>query len=147
MKLLFGRCKTAPCKQVKNTCKTKQNYLNLKAEIPMSDDARHILKFQQDPALYSQSQDYPDSMLNRQKPTSNMTNTLASAGRQLAWLWLFSSETGSPPYDSTPLCADNQVAILLTINPAVEHWMKCIDIWHHYICEQVEDKVVELYQW
>ena len=46
MKLLFGQCKTAPCKQVKNTCKTKQNYLNLKAEIPMSDDACHILKFQ-----------------------------------------------------------------------------------------------------
>ena len=45
-KFLFGQCTTAPCKQVKNTCKTKLNYLNLKAEIPMSDDARHILKFQ-----------------------------------------------------------------------------------------------------
>ena len=45
-KFLFGQCTTAPCKQVKNTCKTKLNYLNPKAEIPMSNDAHHILKFQ-----------------------------------------------------------------------------------------------------
>ena len=48
-KFLSGQCTTAPCKQVKNTCKTKLNYLIPKAEIPMSDNAHHILKFQHTP--------------------------------------------------------------------------------------------------
>ena len=36
--------------------------------------------------------------------------------------------------------------IFLTINPAVEHRMKYIDIRHHYIREQYEEKVVEPFQ-
>ena len=35
--------------------------------------------------------------------------------------------------------------IFLAINPAVEQRMKHIDIHHHYICEQVETKVIDLY--
>ena len=42
-----------------------------------------------------------------------------------------------------PLCLDNQAAIFLTINPAVEHRTKHINIRHHYIQEQYEEKVVE----
>ena len=43
------------------------------------------------------------------------------------------------------ICADNQAAIFLAINPAVEWRMKHIDIPHHYIREQVETKIVDLY--
>ena len=45
---------------------------------------------------------------------------LASTGRQAAWLRSFSEEIG--------LCSDNQAAIFLTINPAVECRTKHIDI-------------------
>ena len=68
---------------------------------------------------------------------------LASTGWQAAWLKYFSGEIGFPIEGPIPLCSDNQGVIFLTINPAVEHWTKHIDIWHHYIWEQYEDKVIE----
>ena len=45
---------------------------------------------------------------------------LASTGRQAAWLRSFSREIGFPIEGPIPLCSDNQAAIFLTINPAVE---------------------------
>ena len=45
---------------------------------------------------------------------------LASTGKQAAWLRSFSGEIGYPLHGPTPLCADNQAAIFLAINPAVE---------------------------
>ena len=68
---------------------------------------------------------------------------LASTGWQGAWLRSFSGEIGFPIEGPIPLCLDNQAAIFLTVNPAVECWTKHIDIWHHYIQEQYENKVVE----
>ena len=68
---------------------------------------------------------------------------LASTGRQAAWLRSFSGEIGFPINGPIPLCSDNQAAIFLMINPAVECRMKHIDIRHHYIREQYEEKVVE----
>ena len=68
---------------------------------------------------------------------------LASTGRQAAWLRSFSGEIGFPIEGPIPLCLDNQAAIFLTINPAVERRMKHIDIRHHYIREQYEEKVIE----
>ena len=68
---------------------------------------------------------------------------LASTGRQAAWLKSFSGEIGFPIEDPIPLCSDNQAAIFLMINPAVEHRTKHIDIRHHYIREQYEEKVIE----
>ena len=52
---------------------------------------------------------------------------LASTGKQAAWLRSFSREIGYPPYGPTPLFWDNQVAIFLAINPAVECQTKHID--------------------
>ena len=46
---------------------------------------------------------------------------------------------------ATTICVDNQAAIFLAINPAVEQRTKHIDIRHHYIREQVETKVIDLY--
>ena len=65
---------------------------------------------------------------------------LASTGRQAAWLKSFSGEIGFP---IEGLCSDNQAAIFLMINPAVEYHTKHINIRHHYIQEQYEENVVE----
>ena len=54
-------------------------------------------------------------------------------------------EIGFPFTQATTICADNQAAIFLAINPAVERRTKHIDICHHYIREQVETKVIDLY--
>ena len=68
---------------------------------------------------------------------------LASTGQQAAWLKSFSGEIGFPIKGPIPLCLDNQAAIFLTINPAVECRTKHINIRHHYIQEQYEEKVIE----
>ena len=68
---------------------------------------------------------------------------LASTGWQTAWLKSVSGEIEFPIEGPIPLCLDNQAVIFLMINPAVEHWMKHIDIQHHCIREQYKDKVVE----
>ena len=68
---------------------------------------------------------------------------LASTGQQAAWLKSFSGEIGFPIKGQIPLCLDNQAVIFLMINPAVERRTKHIDIQHHYIREQYEEKVVE----
>ena len=68
---------------------------------------------------------------------------LASTGWQVAWLKSFSGEIGFPIEGPIPLCSDNQAVIFLTINPAVERRTKHINIRHHYIWEQYEEKVVE----
>ena len=70
---------------------------------------------------------------------------LAATGHQCAWLRSFSAEIGFPFTQATTICVDNQAAIFLAINPAVERRMKHIDIRHHYIHEQVETKVIDLY--
>ena len=68
---------------------------------------------------------------------------LASTGQQAAWLKSFSGEIGFPIKEPIPLCSDNQAAIFLMINPAVECHTKHIDIRHHYIREQYEEMVIE----
>ena len=70
---------------------------------------------------------------------------LAATGRQCAWLRSFSVEIGFPFTQATTICVDNQAAIFLAINPAVERRTKHIDIHHHYIHEQVETEVIDLY--
>ena len=68
---------------------------------------------------------------------------LASIRWQAAWLKSLSGEIGFPIEGPIPLCSDNQAAIFLTMNPAVKCQTKHIDIRHHYIQEQYEEKVVE----
>ena len=70
---------------------------------------------------------------------------LAATGRQCTWLRSFSAEIGFPFIQATMICVDNQAAIFLAINPAVEWRTKHIDIHHHYIHEQVETKIIDLY--
>ena len=70
---------------------------------------------------------------------------LAATGCQCAWLRSFSAEIGFPFTQAMMICVDNQAAIFLAINPAVERRTKHIDICHHYIRKQVETKVIDLY--
>ena len=70
---------------------------------------------------------------------------LASASCQCAWLRSFSMEIGFIPIQHTMICVDNQAAIFLAINPAVECRTKPIDIHYHYIHKQVETNVINLY--
>ena len=51
-------------------------------------------------------------------------------------------QIGFPIHGPIPLCVDNQA---LTVNPAVKHQTKHIDIQHHYIQEQYENEVIEPY--
>ena len=53
---------------------------------------------------------------------------LASTRQQAAWLKSISEEMGFPIHKPIPLCVDNQAAIFLMVNPAVEHQTKHIDI-------------------
>ena len=46
---------------------------------------------------------------------------LTSTGRQAAWFKSISREIGFPIHRPIPLCVDNQAAIFLMVNPAVEH--------------------------
>ena len=54
---------------------------------------------------------------------------LASNGQQAAWLRSFSGVIWFPIEGPIPLCSDNQAAIFLTVNPAVECRTKHIDIY------------------
>ena len=70
---------------------------------------------------------------------------LAATGCECAWLRSFSAERGFPFTQPMTICVDNQAAIFLAINPAVERRTKHINIRHHYICEEVKTKIIDLY--
>ena len=67
---------------------------------------------------------------------------LAETAKQAAWLRSFSQEIGRTPTHPTTICANNQAAIFLAMNPAQQTWIKHMDICYHYIWEQVEDQQV-----
>nr|GEU69643.1 retrovirus-related Pol polyprotein from transposon TNT 1-94 [Tanacetum cinerariifolium] len=61
-------------------------------------------------------------------------------------LWMRSQLTDySFAFNKIPLYCDNCSAIALCCNNVQHSWSKHIDIWHHFIREQVEKGVVELY--
>ena len=70
---------------------------------------------------------------------------LSDASRQNAWLRTFLMEIGFEPADATPLCGDNQSSIFLAVNRVVERRTKHIDVRHHYIWEQLDEKKVKLF--
>ena len=67
---------------------------------------------------------------------------LAKTAKQAAWLRNFSQEIGRSPIHLTTICANNQAAIFLAMNPAQQMWIKHMDICCHYIQEQVQDQKV-----
>lgn len=71
--------------------------------------------------------------------------TLSDSSRQLAWLRSFQQELGFKHNSPTPLCADNQGAIFLAVNPAHDRRTKHIDIRYHFVREYIEDGNATIY--
>ena len=69
---------------------------------------------------------------------------LAETAKQAARLRCFSQEIGRSPTHPTTICADNQAAIFLAMNPAQQTRIKHMDIHYHYIREQVENEKVTI---
>ena len=69
---------------------------------------------------------------------------LAETAKQAAWLRSFSQEIGRSPTHLTTICANNQAAIFLAMNPTQQTRIKHMDIQYHYIREQVNDQRVTI---
>ncbi|GKF11278.1 hypothetical protein Tco_0049204, partial [Tanacetum coccineum] len=63
---------------------------------------------------------------------------------QILWMRSQLSDYGFA-FNKIPLYCDNRSAIALCCNNVQHSWSKHIDILHHFIREQVENDVVELY--
>ncbi|GJY35419.1 hypothetical protein Tco_0420797 [Tanacetum coccineum] len=63
---------------------------------------------------------------------------------QILWMWSQLSDYGFA-YNHVPLYCDNKSAISLCCNNVQHSRSKHIDIRHHFIREQVENGLVELY--
>ena len=70
--------------------------------------------------------------------------SLCDTSRQLVWIHSLLSELGIN-LAPIPLCGDNQGSIFLSSNPVQEKRIKHIDLCHHYICEVICDKKIELF--
>ena len=70
--------------------------------------------------------------------------SLCDTSRQLVWIRSLLSELGIN-LAPIPLCGDNQGSIFLSSNPVQEKQIKHIDLRHHYICEVIHDKKIELF--
>ena len=70
--------------------------------------------------------------------------SLCDTSRQLVWIRSLLSELGIN-FAPIPLCGDNQGSIFLSSNPVQEKRIKHIDLCHHYICEVIHDKKIELF--
>ena len=71
--------------------------------------------------------------------------TANEAGLDSAWFWNFTSELGYPPSGPTPLWLDNQSAIQVGKNTEHHSHMCHLLPKFHWLQEQVEDKVFNLY--
>ncbi|QRW24119.1 Gag-Pol polyprotein/retrotransposon [Rhizoctonia solani] len=68
----------------------------------------------------------------------------ASATRKLIWLCQFLSELNLLPKGPTTLLTNNQLSMALAKNPINHQNTKHIQIKHHFICEMIELKEVDL---
>jgi len=64
--------------------------------------------------------------------------------KEAIWLHTLLRDMGFPPTQATTIHADNQACIALARNPVVHSHAKHIDIRHHFICECVTNKEVDL---
>ena len=71
-----------------------------------------------------------------------MATTLATC--EAVFLQQFLIELGFHPPGPIPIFVDNQLAITLTCNPEFHAHTKHIEVCHHYICEKLKDKVIDL---
>lgn len=91
------------------------------------------------------------SWVSRRQTTVSLSSTEAEykaasdSCRQLEWLRIFGDELGDNMTAATPLCMDNQGAIFLAVNPAIDRRTKHIDIRYHFIREMVEKGAVKIF--
>ena len=71
-----------------------------------------------------------------------MAMTLAT--HKAVFLQQFLIELGFHPPGPIPILIDNQSAIALTRNLEFHAHTKHIEVCHHYICEKLKDKVIDL---
>jgi len=70
---------------------------------------------------------------------------LSDTAKQCAWLRSFAHEINFSPTKGTPLCADNQAAIFIATNKAIDRRTKHIDIRYHFVREELEKEKIELF--
>src|SRR5271170_4737874 len=91
------------------------------------------------------------SWVSRRQKTVALSSTeaeymaLSDASRQLAWIRNFLEEIDMEIEGPTPLCADNQGAIFLAVNPAHDRRTKHIDTRYHFVREFIEGGNATLY--
>jgi hypothetical protein len=64
---------------------------------------------------------------------------------QIAWLCSFGWEIDDNISCPTLLCLNNQGAIFLSVNPAIDWHTKHIEIYYHYICEFYNNGEVDIF--
>ena len=69
---------------------------------------------------------------------------LSNAAQESVWLRQLTSELGSITKTPTTIFEDNQSAIAMSKKPQFHGQAKHIDIKHHYIREQVNNRVVKI---
>jgi hypothetical protein len=69
---------------------------------------------------------------------------LSSCSRQAAWLQNFFDEIGKP-IRSVPIYGDNQGSIFIASNLMTNKLSKHIDTQYHFVHQQVQVELVELY--
>jgi len=64
--------------------------------------------------------------------------------KEAIWLWVLLEDLGYPQINATIIHANNQDCIALARNPITHTHAKHINIHHHFICECVKNKEVNL---
>ena len=88
---------------------------------------------------------------SRRQPTISLSSTEAEykaasdACRQLMWLRTFCDEIGDDISQATPLCIDNQGAIFLAENPAIDRRTKHVEVHYHFVREFVQSGQANVY--
>ena len=91
------------------------------------------------------------SWASRRQPTVSLSSTEAEykaasdACRQMMWLRVFGEELGDDISSATPLCMDNQGAIFLAENPAIDRRTKHVEVRYHFIREYSANGNVDIY--
>ena len=91
------------------------------------------------------------SWASRRQPTISLSSTeeeykaASDTCRQMMWLRTFGQELGDDISSATPLCMDNQGAIFLAENPAIDRRTKHVEVRYHFIREYNVNGHVDLY--
>ena len=69
----------------------------------------------------------------------------SNATKEVIWLWVLLKDLGYSQPNATVIHADNQGCIVLAQNPVTHSQAKHINIQHHFLCECIEMKEIDLH--